>query len=262
MIDDKIIELINRDIDGVTSREEHLRLGTLRASSEENERFYESLAGLSSVLAPPELVEPPQALKPAIMRGLLNRQRLQTHSAVLAQARAFVLRHWNWQTGAGFAAGLAVGILAVAVLLGPFRNSPTRENDIVGTILLHNPAEPFKKGETIGITRGGTRGEIKTSFSGSMCVVRLSLHSSPGTRSELLYDASAVRMSALCPSERSSSPIEVQSGRIAINADFDDTMLVVFAVHGAGKPALHLRVTDARGDVVERSVALSPPAGE
>jgi len=262
MIDDKIIELINRDLDGVTSREEHLRLGALRASSEEIERFYDSLLGLSRVLAPPELVDPPQALKPAIMRGLVNRQRRHAHGAVLEQARAFVWRHWNWQTGAGFAAGLAVGILAFAVLLGPFRDSATRENDVVGTILLHSPAEPFKEGETIGITRGDTQGEIKTSFSGNMCVVRLSLHSSPGTRSELLYDASAVRMSALCPSERSSSPIEVQSGRIAINADFNDTMLVVFAVHGAGKPALHLRVTDAGGDVVERSVALAPPKGE
>ena len=105
MIDDKIVELINRDIDGMTSREEHLRLGALRASSEEIERFYEGLMGLSRVLAPPELVDPPQALKPAIMRGLANRGQHHTHGTILEQARAFIWRHWNWQTGAGFAAG-------------------------------------------------------------------------------------------------------------------------------------------------------------
>ena len=262
MIDDKIVALINRDIDGVTSHEEHGRIEILRSSNREIERLYDGLLGLSKALAPPELVEPPQTLESSIMRDLANRQQHHPHPTLLQQTKAFAQRQWNWQTGVGFTAGVALGVLMAAVLLGSFRDSKTGENELVGTILLRGATEPFKEGETLEISRGKTEGEITTSYSGNMCLVRFSLHSSAGSRSELLYDHSAVSVSSLYPSEKSSSPIEVQNGRIAIGADFNDTMLVVFAVHGVGRPVLHLKITDAGGEVVERSVALVSPGGE
>jgi hypothetical protein len=262
MIDDGIVDLVNRDVDGVTTREEHAQVVVLRTTNKEIDRLYDGLLGLSRILAPPEPVDPPRTLKSGIMGHLETPRQGRAHPTRLDQVKAFVRRQWSWHIGVGFASGLAVGGVLMVGFLGPLRDSASRENDLVGTMLMRGATEPLAEGRTIGILHGGTQGEITTSYGSTLCLLRFSLHSGAGTSLELLYDPSEATMSALYSSPKPLSRIEVQNGRIVLAAGFDDTMSVVFAVHGAGTPALRLKITDAGGDVAERLVPLTPSEGE
>jgi hypothetical protein len=73
MIDDRIVDLINRDIDGMTSHEEQVHLVSLRASRDDVEHMYQNMLGLHRALTPPEPVDPPATLQPAIMRTITAR---------------------------------------------------------------------------------------------------------------------------------------------------------------------------------------------
>jgi hypothetical protein len=74
MIDDHTLDLINRELDGMTSREERAALASLRASHKDVEAAYQGMLSLHHALVPPAAEEPPRALKPAIMRAIANRR--------------------------------------------------------------------------------------------------------------------------------------------------------------------------------------------
>lgn len=75
MIDERTLDLINRDLDGATSRAEHEALVALRASRGEVEEVYQGMLALHQSLRAPALEEPPPALKPAIMRAITSHPR-------------------------------------------------------------------------------------------------------------------------------------------------------------------------------------------
>ncbi len=75
MIDERTMDLINRDLDGAASPGEHDALVALRASRSDIEAAYQGMLALHQALAAPALQEPPPALKPAIMRAITAHPR-------------------------------------------------------------------------------------------------------------------------------------------------------------------------------------------
>jgi hypothetical protein len=68
MIDVKLIELIQRDVDGDTTPEEKQHLNAVFAGNEEARKLHTDLRGLTLQLFRAGMVEAPRSLKPAIMR--------------------------------------------------------------------------------------------------------------------------------------------------------------------------------------------------
>ena len=83
MIDERTLDLINRDLDGATAPEEHESLAALRASRHEVDEAYQSLLALHQALRPPALQEPPPALKPAIMRAIAAHPRATARPTIM-----------------------------------------------------------------------------------------------------------------------------------------------------------------------------------
>ncbi|MBK7257752.1 MAG: hypothetical protein IPI01_08125 [Ignavibacteriae bacterium] len=83
MIDDRTLDLINRDLDGVASVDEHAALDALRASRKDVDDAYRGLLALQRALVAPQVQEPPPALKPAIMRAVTAHARPAANPTIM-----------------------------------------------------------------------------------------------------------------------------------------------------------------------------------
>jgi hypothetical protein len=70
MIEERIRDLINRDLDGMTSQEERAALASVRSARPEVEELYRSLLHLQQMLAPPPAEPVPPTLKTSVMRTI------------------------------------------------------------------------------------------------------------------------------------------------------------------------------------------------
>lgn len=154
MIEERIRDLINRDIDGMTTRAEQEALTSLRAQRQDVEEMYRSLLDLQRIVVPPPAVEPPKTLSPAIMRVIAASPRPARSATILASIGEALLPSHMIHTVRSFISGdpmeardtqskskrgtliLTTGVFAAMILVIMFavKSSPVDEQETSGTI--------------------------------------------------------------------------------------------------------------------------------
>jgi hypothetical protein len=81
MIDERRVEAINRELDGVSTPEESAALKTLLASDEEARATFEHLSRIHRLLSEVKPVAPPAALKEGIMAAVAERRAAEAAAA-------------------------------------------------------------------------------------------------------------------------------------------------------------------------------------
>ena len=116
MIEERHIELMNQEIDGVNSPEESRELQRLLDTSPEAKRYYEELLRLGDAFGEIEDLDPPSGMRGAILSAVDAKKRpgqVESDSVSWFEALRSVL---SPRVAYGFAAGLVLGIGLYAVL--------------------------------------------------------------------------------------------------------------------------------------------------
>jgi hypothetical protein len=139
MIDKKIIELIHKEIDGVITPEEKIRLHDYLSQNPRAQQMFEEQVCAAELLHQIPSIDPPEDLKKRIMNTIdLNR-----YTAVRTKIPSWRLsRGWSFRInpklafslGLGFILGIVVFAMLLNVSKDDFR---MRSKDFMGTIGLH-----------------------------------------------------------------------------------------------------------------------------
>ena len=172
MIDDKYIELMNLEIDGVISDEDRHELERYIESHPDALEHYNTLRNTTVLLGGTEEIEPPDALSRDIIESIFER-----HSEAKGRCLStggVSRRTFRWRPGFAFAAGIIAGLFLFASALLFIMKSPPGEGRFYGTIAGLNDAAVQS---TAVIDGPGVQGLVRTRRSGEKIIAELEIWS-------------------------------------------------------------------------------------
>lgn len=160
MVDDGLKARINMKIDGMLSAAEAEELDRKLAADPEARAYYNGLAKVSEMLSSIPVQAPPATLKQKIMGSLPANKSTQTRQAPVVSGLLRKLRaRLTYRPAYVFAAGLAFGLFAAALLGDIFQARNPRTSDLVGSmtpagdLLQRLPVEHAQVHGTIAVER-------------------------------------------------------------------------------------------------------------
>jgi hypothetical protein len=240
MIENDIIELVNKEIDGSASPAEAMRLRALSSSNPEVLRLLDELRSLAHVLSHAERVDPPPALKGRIMRAIDSPRPHKQASSRVASLLDSLRSGAFGKIGLTFAGGLAAGFLVFFLTSTVRPPKSVGDAELTGTLVLTGDAPGFTRGRTINLEKNNLKGTIETQFAPGLCLVRLNLQAAEDVSVSILTDPSTVHLEAIRPSDDSGARLSVRDGEIALGGPKKGGVVLLFA--SKGKNLLPARV--------------------
>jgi hypothetical protein len=256
MIDKKSLDLINRDIDGMTSPDEHSLLQSRMAVEPELQKLHNELQRLSRAMAESKPVDPPPSLKHAILRAI---QPAAPKRSLAGRLSAMTTPGWVRQKGPAFAIGVLLGVLLYGSAISLLRNPPERESDLSGTLLPRESLQNLGSPRTFDLSGAGVTGSLRTSGDRDLSLIHLNLQASAPIIAELTFDPRAVEFRALSPGKKGGAEVEIHAGSITIRGTRVEDLAAVFGHEGSSSPQIRLILRTQEDDtIVDRTLPLAP----
>ena len=232
MTEEQFAELLNRELDGLNSRQESEELKAYVQTNAEARELYQDLLKLSTVLNRVEEVEPSGFLKADIMEAVrASRNAARSESSLLAWVREFIESRTSFQYAYVFAAGLIVGI-AIYSLVGvhPTTSGVVDPADVSGSIIINDAAYPFTAGpgfefnnETESIS-----GSVRSKYSRNIAVVEVSLRTRVETAIVVHFDPSSVRFKGYSQSLPGTSVQQIEEKLFRVTTQDENHYILAF----------------------------------
>ena len=176
MIEQKYLELINREIDGETSQKEHEKLQEYLSENPEANDLYDDLRSLARSLSQVEEVEPSPNLKKRVLNSLPFKKRVANEKwgfLKLLSGKPVVARRQVFIAYA-FLAGLVLGIAIYSLIQGGSNDYDVSQ--LYGSIISPYSTERLEKGESAEINLDQVSGTLSTKYSKDLLLAQLSLN--------------------------------------------------------------------------------------
>jgi hypothetical protein len=255
MIDNQIVELINKEIDGVASVDETARLRKAMSANPDVRTLFDDMRSVADAMANMASVDPPKTLKPAIMRaieGLPWRKPATGPATVFHSFRVAFLR----KPGFVFAGGLAAGFLVFALTMNLVAPRSVDDSELTGTLVLRGTAPGFSRGNLIDVNNDDVKGTIETQFGSGLCLLRLHLDAPQGVSVSIFTDPASVHLEAVRPSEDSGAQLSVREGELKFVGTKSGGIVALFSGSGRSLPPARLRLESSGKPVFEGIISL------
>jgi hypothetical protein len=259
MIEPKLKELLNRELDGELTSDERTRLGKTLLRNAAARKYQKELRGLATSLASLQPVEPP--------RHLSNRIRAAVHANDVLVVPTKSAWHVNFPAflrspAVNRYAYVAAGSLVLCLILffvisnvnGP---AAVGDADLVGTLVLEGHVAGFSEGERTEINADAIRGNIETQFRSGLCLLRINLQSPEAFTAFIQTDPSAVQVEAVRHSgSASGAQVTFRDGEISLGGPRNGAIVVLFGKKGHDLPPAHLKLMSAGRLVLDQTIVL------
>ena len=176
MIDNRIIELINCDLDGTISRNEKDELLSFLEKDSEAKELYFKMTSLTEGLKAVDAVEPPVELKENIMRMLPDVQvRTVNKPGIIESITSYFGEAPKFQLAGSFSFGFAAALVLMMFIISPERGNLVSPNATMGTIIWDETDGGFIEIASKQIQINDNSISISSSRSGSKIKLYMSL---------------------------------------------------------------------------------------
>lgn len=170
MIEDKYIELIQKEIDKNNSQEESIILKNYLAQNPEAQTIYDSYIRLSETLIQAGEIEPPHSLKNNIMSSITVNKYFRREKTTFFQTiiNAFKIKI-NIRYAYSFATGIIAGILILTLFNNNLDGISSLENDALsGAIIYSDTVEKLKTVDKKDFAFPNVKGSIEIKSRGNI----------------------------------------------------------------------------------------------
>ncbi|MFQ5798291.1 MAG: hypothetical protein ACE5H0_06305 [Bacteroidota bacterium] len=179
MIEEKYLDLIHKEIDGLSTKSESAELSAYLANNLEAQDLYRDLATISRILNNVREVDPPPYLRTNILNSIPSSRytRKEKRSSLSSVIQSLVVGG-NARYAYAVVAGVVLGILAYAVISREIDGSSSSEiSTLYGTMLSQEASESLEAGEHVEISLEQAHGTVDIKYSNEIVLVELSLES-------------------------------------------------------------------------------------
>ena len=243
MTEERLIELINKEIDGLNSASEHEELMQSVSSNEHAARLYRDLLRTTKALEGVEQIAPPSYLKSHIMNSINTARALPNRQVWWLSSWMELLRKRPMARYAlVFASGLCVGILFL-VLANPWQHQGEPDASMVsGSVALFSDLHRLPTLESSRFETEGVNGVFRTYKTGGNVFVEIEVQSSEKLTIELNSDPVELIFDGIRRSAKAEGDVNVTQGKIILAGGRSEQAVVAFSAGGQLKGALEGRV--------------------
>lgn len=255
MTEERLIELINKEIDGLNSASEHEELMQSVSSNEHAARLYRDLLQTTKALQDVGQAQPPSYLRSHIMNSI-------NASRALPDRRVGRLSSWMEvfrgrpiaRYALVFASGLCIGILFL-VLASPWQHHAEPDASMVsGSMALFPDLHRLPALESARFEGEGVSGVFRTYKSGGNVFVEIEVQSSEKLTIELNSDPMELKFGGVRRSADAEGDVNVTQGKIWLSGTRSEQAIVAFFGGAVPKGSLEGRVY--KGNVLLHRVML------
>ena len=243
MIDERYIELINKELDGFNTGSESKELEQFLSENDEALKYYDELLRTASALKRVDQVEPPSFLKTHILNSI-KALPIPTRSGfgwvdnVLELFRQRPIARY----AVVFASGLCVGILFL-LIADPWRQDGMPDaSKVSGSMVLPKEISRLQKIDSVALDGSGFRSIFKTLRGDGNITVECAVASSENLRLELSADPEELKFIGVNRLGGTDNDVMATGGRVIFTGTRSEHGLITFAEVASPQQPIEVRV--------------------
>jgi hypothetical protein len=258
MISKTVLDLVNKDVDGVASPKERAKLKKLLDTDQEVAKVYADLRSLADAFDRVQPVEPPPSLKAAILRNAEQTAR-SVHSPMPSRFRRAIHPVFTLSQSLVFGAGILAGVLLLAGGEMLFRTQGEGNADLTGTIATHSVTAVPTGPALFAVRQGSVEAMITLSREGDHSTVGVSIERGRLVQTELSYDAASLKVVGIHSAHGTLASLSMGQGSLLIGGQGQTQFDVTLQRMASGIPPVRVRLKDSDGNIVcDRVLSLQP----
>lgn len=265
MVEEKYIELINKEIDGVNSPKEAARLKEYLARNPEAQNLYNNLVALANRLKHVKEIEPSPNLKRNVLSSIqLNRYATKEKKYAWSGIRDFVQALFgvpsykvNFKYAYVFALGLMAGVLIFSLLSDTSHQPAAIDNsDLYGAIILRGTSGSFKDADQVEINLDKVSGAINTKYSQGLVLAELSFKTEQEIELVFEFDENELSFGAFTRlNNQASISVQVNENSLKLMNFGENKYLIVFAKKTQAVAPLKFKIFSDGVSVYEKTIS-------
>jgi hypothetical protein len=254
-MEERYIELMNKEIDGLNDPSESHELQKYLDANKEARGFYEDLLRMANAFRRMEEVQPPSNLKIRILNSLgRGSNAVRSRSNWIAALVETFRRRPITRYALVFASGLCVGVLFF-VFANPWRQGSTSDTSKAsGSMALLPDLSHLLVVDSAHIESDGIDGTFRTFRSGRNVLVEIAVNASENVRVEMNSDPSELAFGGISRLAGTEGLVSVTQGKIVLTDVKSDHIAVAFSSAGEIHRSVEGRIY--KGDVIVQSVSI------
>lgn len=241
-MDERYIELMNKEIDGLNTPSESHELQTYLDGNRDAKEYFEGLQRTANALQGVEEQEPPSYLRNHILNSIkfaatatTTRSDWVGRLVETVQSRSF--RRYSLV----FASGLCIGVLFF-VLANPWRENVEDTSKLSGSMALFPDLSSLKMIDSILVGGEGVEGVFRTYRTEGRIFVETELKSPDRLRVELNSDPAELAFGSIVRIAGTEGDVNVTQGRIMFTGLKSDRSIVTFVDVGQARRPIEGRI--------------------
>ncbi|MDZ7291755.1 MAG: hypothetical protein ONB44_16085 [candidate division KSB1 bacterium] len=201
MIEEKYIELINREIDGVNSPQDTAKLRDYLAQNAEAKQLYDELVATANLL---QAVEPSPNLKKRVMSSIRPdryavKERTFSWGSIRNVAQAFFgAPAPQLKYAYAFAFGLMAGVCIYALLSSTSNQQASLDmRDLTGTMIWREATGKFERADSATADLDIGHASILVQYAASSVIAELNINTSQEVKAQLEFEENDLGFSAI-----------------------------------------------------------------
>jgi len=262
MVDERVIELINKEIDGTILPAERATLEQHRSSNEEVREISDDFSHIASMLSAIGNVEPPSTLKPRVMRDISPQatpQRQTLWQSVRTAVIDFFRPRSGFRLAYAFSGGLVAGVALFATYLSIGGRTTFDSSDAIGTMVSNAPRN-LEIGREFTVNAGNVRGVVTTQHSQELSILTISLNTGSEVVTRISYDPTLLDIKAVRRSEEPGDNLAIRGGEIELRSAGDHTYAIYFGNVAHSASPVKVTIQSFGNSLFDNTITLGPTA--
>lgn len=256
MIEKKILELLNRELDGPLTQEDRQTLDALVQTRDEVRKLRHDLHAMAGLCRHSLHVDPPPTILPGVRRRIEeSRQPVRSTNRLMDWFIRLVTPALPLRPAYVLLTGIALGAVGLAVTLALLQDPTVRETEVVGSMVSRDI--PWGGWTTHAVTAGSSHGLVATRVEGSGERVLVRIASDGSEPVDVRFELGARTVRQVIQPDSAETVVEVFPGTVRMKGrEIRDVQLVLSRAVHVDDP---VRISILQGGELVSRLTLSGP---
>ncbi|MFQ5630039.1 MAG: anti-sigma factor family protein [bacterium] len=259
MIDKKYVELIHREIDGLSSSKERTELKAYLEKNPQAKTLYKELRAVSEKLGGVDTVEPPAHLITAIMNSLPKHRYARTSKhSLLHKLKSIFNMQPRFQLVLAFSSGLAAGLILFMLFnTNPDQLAAPDPADLYGTLAFRDFSEKIPVVKQYALQLEQVQGSVALKASKELVFVEMDLRAQPGIEIFLAFQKPGISFQGFAGlDEIQGASLRIEERGLKFYPHLATKTMFLFRKTTAKSEPFKMRITRAGNVLYEKELAI------
>jgi hypothetical protein len=252
----RVLELINREIDGLNSPKESEELSEYLARDRDAAFLFEDLKRVSTIVGGAEPVEPPRNLRANILNSIdpkryAEKRRLNPLTILVN----FLPQRASLRYALVFSFGIVLGVVIYGLLSDLGKQGSVESTTLYGTMRLDRASEAFEPADNLEISLQNVQGSVSTKHGRGLVSVELALQSQQEVETVLQFDPHSLSFVGLQQLDYTGNNINIGGNAVQVRNTGDNKYVFFFSEKAQSPKPMDFKILSSGSLLYEKALS-------